>query len=167
LRREAFLNGVRYLCGACNPKYPPYVNYPVYAEVPSSTDWAAGVDALAQQGVNTVYVDPSMQSQELLAVLFGKGMNLVGGISPMFSPDEINPETSGRWIATVRQDSLATLRGTWEDILSGEEGKVRLSALVVQDRNPDLLSDARLRLVEETRQALEDGWILPASLPSQ
>jgi len=166
-RREAFMNGVSYLCGVCNPKYPPYVHYPVYAEAASSTDWTAGVEALVQQGVNVVYVEPSLQTEELLATLFGKGMNLVGGVSPVFSTEEITPETSGRWIATVRQDALETLRNVWGELLAGGGGKGWQAALVVQDRNPDLLSSARLRLVEETHQALSEGWIFPANVPSQ
>jgi len=160
-RREAFLNGVRYLCGVCNPKYPPYVKYPVYAEVASTTEWMSGVEALAQQGVNVVYIEPSLQTEELLAVLFGKGMNLIGGVSPVFSADEVTPETSGRWIATVRQDPLETLQVAWGEIMAGSEKKSWQAALAVEDRNPDLLSSARLRLVEETRQALEEGWIFP------
>jgi hypothetical protein len=164
-RRDAFINGVRYMCGVCNPKYPPYVKYPVYADAVSAADWTVGVESLAQQEVKTLYIDPSLQTEELLAFVFGKGMNVVGGVSPIFTAEEITPETSGRWILTVGQDPLETLRSIWGEVAAGNGGKSWPASLALQDRNPALLSSARLRLVEETLQALAEGWISPASVP--
>ena len=42
--RMGFITGATYYCGLCNPAYPPFNDYPLYAEA------AAGSDALTWQG---------------------------------------------------------------------------------------------------------------------
>lgn len=157
--RDAFLNGGRYLCGLCNPKYPPYAGYPLAVEVEGGGDWQPALDVLAQKAVETVYVDPGISTPDLLAALAKTGMQIVGSSAPS---EVLRP----RWIATVNADPAATLTKLWPQLLAGKAASASLPMLAVSEANSAALTPGRMRLVEQVIQDLTTGMILPSN-PAQ
>ncbi len=161
--QDAFLNGGRYHCGRCAPQYAPIVLFPVVSALPAGSDAASGWNAFKKLDENlleVIYVDPVLASPELLAQLAGEGIGLIGSGAPS---DDLRPQ----WIASVRADSLSALQALWPDLLAAKGGSSTFAPLVVDEVNPDWLSEGRLRLVEETAQGLQDGTISPVVPPGQ
>jgi hypothetical protein len=153
--RQGFLNGAIFYCGLCRPAYPPFVQYPVYAEIASgasAADQQAAADSLIAQGVTTVYVAPGAGDAGLLEYLASKGVNLIGGVTP---PQGIRD----RWIATIHGDWLEGVRLAWEAALSGQPGGNASLPLAITLVNETLLSTGRQRLAEQIRYELASGLI--------
>lgn len=157
--RDAFVRGVQYLCGNCAPRYDPKLplNYPVYAEATPDT-WSAGLESLKAQGVLAVYIDPSLETGEIRAAVGEAGMHLVTGLP---APEDYEGP-GGLLIARILLDLDPALRSVYADLTNGNPGRLAVPSLAIQEVNPNLLSEARQRLVEETRQLLEEGWISPS-----
>lgn len=154
--RTAFLNGVRYFCGLCKPAYPPFINYPQ-----ASADGLSGVpaaDDLIQKAVGTAFVAPGQSTPEVLAALAKAEVNLIGGQAPS---DELRP----RWVVTIRVDAGAALRQAWAEAAAGRGGGEYRPGLILDNMDSGLLNPARLRLVEQVLQGLQDGTINPAAVP--
>ncbi len=156
--RDAFINGVRYLCGNCAPRYDPNLplNYPVYAEALPGA-WQAGLDALVAQGVLALYVDPSLETGELDSAVGAAGIHLVTGLS---APENYEGP-GGLLIARVTIGVDEALREVWPDLMDGTPGRTLTAPLSIKEWNNNFISSARIRLVEETRLQLEEGWIFP------
>jgi hypothetical protein len=159
--QQAFLNGGRYHCGRCVPRYAPIVLFPVAQALPAGSDAAAGWSAfklLDEDLLEVVYVDPALSSPELLAQLAAEGIGLIGSRAPA-------EEIRGQWIASVYADSQSELRNRWPELLNGNGGFSVFAPLVIEDINPDRLSEARMRLVREAAEGLQNGSLLPVALP--
>lgn len=155
--QQAFLNGGRYHCGRCAPQYAPVVLFPVATALPKGSDPTAGWKAFKELDVNlleVLYIDPALSDAELLAQFAGQDIGLIGGSTP-------SEDIRQKWIATVRTDSLSALKTLWPDLLAGKGAATLNAPLVVEDINPDWLSDARLRLVLEVVDGLKSGTIAP------
>jgi hypothetical protein len=153
--RQGFLNGAVFYCGLCQPTYPPFVQYPVYAELPSGAgpaDQQAAADSLIAQGVTTVYVAPGAGDASLLEYLVGKGVNLIGGQTP---PESVK----ANWIATITSDPLEGVRRAWAALVLGQVPNSQSAPLSITNRNEALFSVGRQRLVEQTRDELASGLI--------
>ena len=160
---SSFLNGGYYQCGRCDPVNGPIVHFPQSATLPSNSDpsaWQAAADDMEKNVINVMYVAPEASSPALLADLVGKGMILVGGQTP---PAAIK----SKWAATVRQDALASLRSIWPDVIAGKGGMTVNAQLQLADINADLFSAGRQRLVNQTMDDLQAGFIDPLSIPLQ
>jgi hypothetical protein len=161
LDADAFSNGVRYFCGLCKPYYPPFFVYPQVAQAAEPVDksgWQAAADQLIAKGVQTVYVDPSLSSPELLQYLADAKLQIIGGATP---PDQMLP----LWVATLRVDPIQALRTVWDDLATGKGGQTIRLPLIVADVQSGLLNSARLRLVQETLDNLASGAINPDPVP--
>jgi hypothetical protein len=159
--RQGFLNGVVYFCGLCRPAYPPFVQYPLAADLPSGASQAeaqAAADQLISQGVQTVYVFPGAGDQALLEYLAQNGVNLIGGETP---PESVKPH----WIATIQSDWLAGVEEAWKGLLADQPPEAPIGALSITDRNDALFSPGRQRLVEQTLSELLAGYIDPGVTP--
>ncbi|MEW5869040.1 MAG: hypothetical protein AB1894_07170 [Chloroflexota bacterium] len=153
--RQGFLNGVVFYCGLCRPVYPPFYQYPLYAEIPAGADQAeqqAIANTLIESEVETVYVYPEAGDEGLLAFLAQAGVNIIGGITP---PDGL----SDHWVASVYPDWAAAIRLAWSQLVSGQTGFVLDVPVMLTDRNDALFSPGRQRLVEKTLTELSDGFI--------
>jgi hypothetical protein len=151
--REAFRNGVVFFCGLCRPAAPPFVEYPLEAEF-SANEQQAFVDNLKGQFIEIAYIAPGINDPALLESLANAGIKLVGNQSP---PASVQPH----WLATVRSDPAASLAVLWSDLIAGIGGAIATPGLQVTERNPELFSTGRQRLVDETLLDLTAGYIDP------
>jgi len=153
--RNGFLNGAVFFCGFCNPPYPPFYQYPIFVVLHSGAtpaEWQLVADTVKDNYVETVYVFPSADGNELLANLAGAGINLIGGITP---PDDIRRN----WVATVHADATGALQQIWPDLVTGNGGFRLPLTLKISNVNEDLFSPGRQRLVEQIRLDLQNGFI--------
>jgi hypothetical protein len=153
--RQGFMNGVVFFCGLCRPVYPPFHQYPIYYELPtgaSQEQQQAAADYLTSQAVKTVYVFPDAGGEALLTYLAQAGVNLIGGIDPP-------PVLKNNWIATIHVDIPTAVRQAWSDIIDGESKEDLSLQLQISNRNPNLFSPGRQRLVEEILLDLVSGYI--------
>ncbi len=160
---EAFQNGGRYYCGRCTSLHGPVTAFPLVTVLPAGSAFSAWQDGLAQMQtrlLQTLYVDPSISSPDLLNLLSGQNLVLVGGLSPA-------EDLRARWAATVSADLAGPLQTLWPRLAAGEGGETVSAALQLSDVNENLLSPGRQRLVQDVITGLQDGSIVPLSPPSQ
>lgn len=153
--QAGFINGAVFFCGLCRPAYPPFVQYPVYAQFAAGSGQAEGqsaVDSLISQGVETVYVTPGATSDALLGYLAEKGIHIIGSSPP---PQAVQDD----WVATVMTDWTSEVKSIWPSLLTGEGGQTIGVPIVIADANPALFSPGRQQLVAETLTELLAGRI--------
>jgi hypothetical protein len=153
--RRGFINGAIFFCGLCQQTYPPFYNYPLYAELPSASnaaEWQAAADSLINRSVKTVYVTPGSGDESLLRYLAEAGVNLLGGASP---PSDLR----SHWVATIRPNVLPTVQTLWTDLLQGKGGVSLPVVLEISDINPDLLSPGRENLARKFLEDLLGGFV--------
>jgi hypothetical protein len=153
--RLGFSNGVVFFCGLCRPAYPPFIQYPQYAELAAGADQVAmqaAADSLINNAVETIYLSPGVGDPALLEYLANAGVNLIGSGTP---PTQIQPS----WIASIQLDAPGALRQVWPRLLSGEGGIALNVPLTLADRNPDLFSPGRQAFVEKMLADLLAGYI--------
>jgi hypothetical protein len=150
-----FVNGVIFYCGLCRPAYPPFFQYPVYAEIPggaSQGELQAAADNLIANAVETVYVFPGAGNEVLLDYLAQAGITIIGGTAP---PEGVQSQ----WAATVQVDVVDALKLYWPDLIEGEGGVNVGAPLSITNRNEDLFSPGRQRLVEQMQADLMAGYV--------
>jgi hypothetical protein len=153
--RQGFLNGVVFFCGLCRQTYPPYFTYPLYAELPASSnpqEWVTASNTLIDQAVQTTFLGPSVWDSTLLEALAEAGIWLIGSQSP---PANLRDQ----WVATVSQDIPGAIEAVWPDLVAGRGGKELSAPIQLTDINPELLSPGRQFLVEELIGELENGYV--------
>jgi hypothetical protein len=154
---DAFINGGQYWCGRCNQANPPFANFPnaqTQVEGSSPLKWQESVVELQKVGTEVIYMSPEATSPELLVSLAGQNFTFIGSATP---PDQVRD----KWIATLTQDQTGTLQKIWPDLIAGVGGKTYDVALQITDINPYYLSDGKVRLINETLDALTAGTISP------
>jgi hypothetical protein len=157
LAGDGFRNGVSFFCGLCQKKFAPF-NYdsPILELNPNASqpEWQPVADAFIASSVKTAYIYPGVANPEMMAYLAQGGMKLIGSQTP---PDALRPA----WIATINLDYSAGLQAAWADILSGAPGKVVPASLSVTDIDTNMLTDGKMRLVNELIGELTAGAIAP------
>lgn len=153
--QAGFLNGAVFFCGLCRPAYPPFVQYPVYAQLAAGSGQAedqSAADTLISQGVETIYVTPGATSEALLGYLAEKGVHIIGSSPP---PQAVQDD----WVASVMMDWASAVRDVWPNILNGKGGQTLSVPIKMSDANPALFSPGRQQLVAETLTELLAGRI--------
>ncbi|MFW5713520.1 MAG: hypothetical protein ACOCYU_02495 [Brevefilum sp.] len=161
LMTDAFVTGVEFFCGVCNPIYPPYQNFPQW-ELISIENAAEGfqsvVDTLiTENGVEVLYIQNRLASAEMLTYLGNQNVKIVGDQPP----DTIR----NNWVGTVATDPGPALIELWPDLLAGTGGVQLPSAITLTGTEAGLLSAGRLRLFEEMVDDLEAGLVSPETSP--
>lgn len=154
--RLGFRNGAIFFCGLCRPAFPPFVQYPLTAELAGGADQAimqAAADQLISNAVKTVYLAPGVADLFLLEYLRDAGVNIIGSEPP--PADALRPH----WIASVQFDQVEALRQFWPELLSASGGRAIDTPLVLTNVNRELLSEGRQRLVERLLDDLSSGYI--------
>ena len=157
---DAFVIGVEFFCGACNPLYPPFQNFPQWELLPveSAVDgFQPVVDTFVINGVEVLYVEGHLISPELLTYLADKNIKVVSDRSP----DTVR----NNWVGTVTTDPGPALIAIWPDLLAGTGGAQLPSAVGLTDTDAGLISEGRLRLFEEMADELEAGLVSPETAP--
>jgi hypothetical protein len=155
--RDAFLNGVHYFCGICNPVFPPFEPYPLYAEVGANAgevEVQQAADVLISRSVDMVHVAPALQSESIYQYLVQNDIRIVGTDAP-----PAGLET--HWVASVIPASQMTLGSVLDSALNGQAlGIVSISLQV----NFTGVGDARLAHFSEIISKLDSGEIDPVGL---
>ncbi len=154
--QNAFRNGVRYLCGLCQPLYPPFPvpTYPLYGQL-SVTSTAAEVEAVIAYfqtwSVKTVYLH--QPAPEWLEAFGQAGFNLISDQPPP-------PTLKERWIASMQSIDLATeLRALIPLLLQGKGGQNLSLSLTLAHVNEALFSPGRQAFTEQMISELLSGYI--------
>jgi len=153
--RQGFINGAVFFCGLCRQTYPPFLNYPLYAEAPTASspqEWQTVADILIDNAVQTAYIAPGTGDDSLFEYLAKAGINLIGTSSPPAGLED-------QWIATISGDISSVLRIAWPDLIADQGGAILPVPLTVTNINPDLFSPGRQHLVEKLVNELSAGFI--------
>jgi hypothetical protein len=155
--RDAFNNGFVFYCGYCrNPYFPqPAGIYPILVGIPldaPESNYFGHADLLIQNFVKVAYVFPAIATPDLLSYMAQSGMLLIGQTLP---GEDVRPN----WIASIQPDLISALQGLFPELVAGRGGQVVATPLVLAEVNPDLLSEAKLRLVQEVLDGLQNGTI--------
>jgi hypothetical protein len=155
--RDAFTNGFTYYCGSCrNPLFPqPAGIYPVTVPIPTDAkpgEYTAYADLLLHNVVKVAYVYPEIATPELLSYMAQTNMLMIGQSLP-------GEDVRSHWIVSIRPDTVAAIQNIFPDLVAGQGGKVLPTPLFLADVNPDLLSEGKLRLVQEVLDGLQNGTI--------
>ncbi|MBI5354658.1 MAG: hypothetical protein HZB50_18605 [Chloroflexi bacterium] len=155
----AFNNGKTYYCGLCRTFYISQTAYPTYIEIPpdeSSTRFGGYANVLINdRKVYAIFVYPSLASADFLSYIGTQGVMLIGNSMPEPRP--------GGWIATIRPDTVKAIQSAWPNLIAGQGGINVQSPLGLADVDPDLLTPGKLRLAQETLDALLAGRISTAN----
>lgn len=160
----AFLNGVRYYCGICAASIYPLNQYPVYSQQPAASapeTWIAAFEEINLNKVNVLFVPQEAASAQLLTYLSAQDVTVIGNQTP-------SAEGISRWAATITVDKITPLREIWQDLVSGNGGKIinanisvsDIQALTVVDGTV-WLSEGKQVLVDRIIQLLREDQIYP------
>lgn len=155
----AFENGYRFFCGYCfNPDFPgPNAHdlYPIIVRIPVDapvSDYNGHADLLIHNVVKVAYLYPEIATRDMAGYMAQKGVLLIGQDLP-------GENVRSSWITSIQPDLVSALNNIFPELVAGQGGQVSSTPLHLTDTNPDLLSEAKLRLVMEVLTGLEDGSI--------
>jgi hypothetical protein len=152
---NAFNNGMTYYCGLCRTFYITPIDYPTYVEIPGDEDpknYGGYANLLINdRDVDTIYFYPSLVNDEFLSYVGTTGALLFGTSMPEPRP--------GGWVMTIEPDTVKAIQSAWPNLIAGQGGINVQSPLGLADVDPSILTDGKLRLVQETLDALLAGRI--------
>jgi hypothetical protein len=152
---NAYAKGMTYYCGTCQPVYFYNWKYPQYIEIPSTEDinnYDAYADILmSQYKVGNIFLYPDIYTQDLATYIGTTGTSMIGTITPEQRP--------AGWMMTIQPDVIKAIQNAWPQLTSGQGGLTIQSPLGLADIDPDLLSEGKQRLIEQTLEQLQAGKI--------
>lgn len=155
---NGFTNGVHFFCGLCQPVYPPFPvpTYPLSMEISAGggqSEWDVAIANFKEWQVETIYVQSTVSSPELLAALNQAGFHLIGSGSP---PGELQAQ----WVASITTaDPAQAVRDLWPALLEGKGGVNVNAPLDFVNVNTQLFSSGRQDLVRQMLADLTAGYI--------
>lgn len=155
LAYDAFLNGMVFYCGLCNPKFPPWYEYPVHSEIPTDTpenQYRFFADPLKNYNVDFAYVFPGVATDDLFDTMSQYGLNIVSQSRP-------NERLATNWVVSLKPDVIPAIQSIWTDLVAGKGGQDLPLPLYLTDINPDLLSEGKQMDVQEVLDRLQRGEI--------
>jgi hypothetical protein len=159
--QQGFVNGVVYFCGLCKQLYPPYNIYPLYINLPSSSntsEWQAAADIMVSKAVKTVFLAPGAGDEALLLRLAEKDVNIIGTNPP---PSSIKDH----WIATLSVSYDQPIENIWADLMNNKGGYEENTSFSLTNINEDLFSPGKQNMVMEFISDLWSGMIDPGIKP--
>jgi hypothetical protein len=156
---NAFQNGMTFYCGLCRTVYFSQIAYPTYLEIPADEDPAryggyANV-LINDRKVDGLYIYPTLANDDFLSYVGTQGAWLIGTSMPEPRP--------GGWVMTIRPDTVRAIQIAWPQLIAGQGGINVQSPLGIADVDPGILTEGKLRLVQETLDGLLAGRISTAS----
>lgn len=155
--RTGFLNGVIYFCGLCRPAHPPFYEYPLYIELPStatSAEWQEAANYMVDHLAKTVYVYSGVSDEAMLSILAAAKVNIISsGVPPA--------DTSSSWVVSLTTDSLPLIQSTVAGLLDGslKGGQALTIPIQFTQVNPALLTPGKQRLAQQVLSDLHSGFI--------
>lgn len=158
---NAFAAGMAYYCGTCRPVLFYNWTYPQYLEIGAEEDpgnYNAYADILIlQRDVGTIFLYPDIVTPDLINYIGTTGVNMIGTISPEQRP--------AGWVMTIQPDVFQAIQNAWPGLIAGQGGVTVQAPLGLADVDPNLLSEGKQRLVEQTLSDLQAGLISTAPNP--
>ena len=105
--------------------------------------------------VDALYIYPTLADADFLSYIGTQGVMLIGTSMP-------DPRPAG-WIATISPDTIKAIQSAWPNLIAGQGGINVQSPLGLADVDPGLLTPGKLRLAQETLDALLAGRISTAN----
>ncbi len=157
--QTALTTGRTYYCGRCLPiGWYTQFTYPSFIEVPADakeSEYNAYSDFLViQKKVETLFIQPGLDTPELLQYLSTVGVLMIGTQTP-------TKKVNG-WVVTLQPDYLEALKTAFPELAAGQGGRAFPAPLSFTDANPELFSpgkqmDARRVLDELLRGYIDTG----------
>jgi hypothetical protein len=155
----AFTNGYHFYCGDCfNPNFSqPFSHglYPIIVRIPTDAplgDYTGYANLLIQNFVKVAYLYPDIADPDLLSYMAQSGVMLISQTLP-------GEDVRSEWIASIQPDLNSALQNIFPELVAGNGGKIVPTPLFLAEVNPDLLSDAKLRLAQDVLTRLQNGTI--------
>lgn len=158
---DAFWNGGKFVCGKCNPVYPPMVDLPQIINLASGSDaasWLAAANQILPNWAEAVYLDAEAATPEVLDVFAAAEVTVLSTIQPP-------ADSSAYWGATISANSSEVLQTALENALAGQGGQTYSASIVLTNVNPDLVSPAKQDLFNQTAALVAAGKIGTLSIP--
>lgn len=155
--RTGFLNGVEYFCGLCRPAHPPFYEYPLYIELPStaaSAEWQEAANYMADHDALTVYVPPGAGDESTLSTLAQAGITIIGsGVPPQAA--------RSTWALSLAIDPLPVIREQVRGLLEGSiaGGQTVTVPITFTQVDPNLFTPGKQRLAGQILSDLQQGYI--------
>jgi hypothetical protein len=155
--RTGFLNGVEYFCGLCRPLHPPYYEYPLYIELPSTAttaEWQEAANYMVDHYALVVYVYPDAGDEAMLAILANAGVQIIGSGSPPQAAQE-------SWALSIDTDPFPLILGHVEALLDGSlpGGQSLGTPIQFSHIDPGILTPGKQRLADEILADLQADFI--------
>ena len=155
--RTGFLNGVVYFCGLCRPAHPPFYEYPLYIELPSTSstvEWQEVANFMVDHAAATVYVYPGAGDESMLSILATAKINII-------SSGEPTPATRSSWVVSLTTDPLPLIQSQVEGLLDGSlsGGQSLVVPIQFTQINPALFTPGKQKLAGQILSDLQAGYI--------
>jgi hypothetical protein len=155
--RTGFLNGAVYFCGLCRPAHPPFYEYPLYVELPStasSAEWQEAANYMVDHTAATVYVYPGAGDESMLSILATAKVNIISSGDP--------PQAArSSWVISLTTDPLPLIQSQVEGLLDGSLTGGQSLAVPIQftHTNETLFTPGKQRLAGQILFDLQAGYI--------
>ncbi len=155
--RTGFLNGVIYFCGLCRPAHPPFYEYPMYFELPTtaaSVEWQEAANYMVDHAVETVYVFPGAGDANMLSILANAKVNLI-------SSGEPPPEAKPSWVVSLTTDAIPIIQDQVKGLLDGSisGGQSLVVPIQFTQVNPLIFTPGKQKMAEQVLSDLQAGFI--------
>ena len=151
----AFKNGMNFYCGLCQQKFPPWYDYPIRVEISAGSpveQYPAWTDILRQYEAEVAYVPADVATVDVLESLAEKEIGIISVGMPV-------SDLQASWIVSLKPELLPAIQQIFPELLLGRGGQTLAIPLVLADVNQDLLSEGKLRLVQQMLDDLQAGYI--------
>ncbi len=155
--RTGFLNGVIYFCGLCRPAHPPFYEYPLYIELPStatSAEWQEVANYMVDHYAQTVYLYPGARDEAMLSILAAAKVNIISSGDP--------PEAGqSSWAVSLTTDPLPLIQSQVAGLLDGTLTGGQSLEVPIQFThvNPAIFTPGKQRLAQQALSDLQAGYI--------
>lgn len=140
--------GQQYYCGLCNAFAGPFETYPLVQDIPKEAkpnEYSAYADILIRKKVETIFLQPGVETSALLEYLPTVGVLMIGTQAP-------TQDIPG-WVVTLQANYLEAMKAAFPDLIAGQGGKVFPAPLSFTNANPDLFSPGKQ---QNARRVLDD-----------
>ena len=155
LAEAAFANGMHFYCGLCQKMFGPWYDYPLSIEIPIDeiqSHYNPYSDYFVRYEADVVYVYPGVATPELLDYMAQAGLYIISDEMPM---EYLQPN----WVASLKPELIPAIQRIFPDLLAGSGGQIIAIPFTLADVNPDLLSEGKQLLVQQTLDDLQAGYI--------
>ena len=161
---RAFETGALFFCSSpsapgqnlfCRPDYAPVYEYPIIAfgEPETSPDeWPNVGRYMLNQYVDTMFISPEVNGEQLLRYLAQEEVEIIGSAPP---PGDIQSQ----WVASLEYDLFQAFQEYWPEFVAEIDGQLVVVPLKITHVNPNLLSPGRQQFVEIMLANLIAGFV--------